>query len=189
MTIAQQDPSALQSDAALLDRARAGDGQAFRVMYDRHLEAIRGYALGRVGPDGADDIVSETFATAWRACGGFDAGAASARPWLYGIATNVIARHRQREKQWLQQHKRAEALVAATALEPTAYELDPALANAIAELSPALRDTLLLTALADLTVAEAGRALGISATAARVRLLRARRLVERSLQGEPHGRT
>lgn len=186
MTLTQQEPTALATDATLLVRARTGDEAAFRVIYDRHIGAIKGYALGRVGPDAADDIVSETFATAWRACERFDTGATSARPWLYGIATKVIARHREREQQWIERQERRLAGVSTSTPEPTAYELDPELAHAIAGLSPALRDTLLLTALADLSVAEAGRALGISATTARVRLLRARRQVRQSLEGDSH---
>ena len=183
MTQTEQDVVVEASDASLLAQAAARNQHAFRTVYDRHVSAIRGYALGRVGPDAADDVVSEAFAIAWRSCAGFDPSATSARPWLYGIATNVVARHRDQERRWME---RLEDSAPPTVDAPTAFELDPALCRAIAGLSPALRDVLLLTALADLSVAEAGRALGITATTARVRLLRARRILRQDLNGESH---
>ncbi|MCW2922098.1 MAG: polymerase subunit sigma-70 [Thermoleophilia bacterium] len=182
MTSTQQHPVALETDAHLLGRASAGDEAAFRVVYDRHVDVIRGYARGRVGPDAADDIVSESFAVAWRSCSRFDPTAMTARPWLYGIATKVMARYRESEQRWIQQQAHGSHDHPVTTDEPTAYELDPALCHAIGMLSPALRDTLLLTALGELSVAETGRALGITATTARVRLLRARRLVRQALK-------
>lgn len=186
MTSIHDDRPELANDAALLGRAVSGDEGAFRSLYERHVGAVRGYVIGRVGPDHADDIVSETFADAWRACVRFDPRAASARPWLYGIATNVVARHREREQRWIDHRTRsATAAPPGHVPEPTAYDLDPQLAAAVGRLSPALRDVLLLTALADMSVAEAGRALQITATTARVRLLRARRQVQQFLEGGP----
>lgn len=45
----------------------------------------------------ADDIVAETFLLAFRQRGSYDQTRADARPWLYGIATNLIGRHRRAE--------------------------------------------------------------------------------------------
>jgi RNA polymerase sigma-70 factor (ECF subfamily) len=174
-------PTNAPSDAELL---ASGTVAAFRSVYERHAGAVRGYALGRVGPDGADDVVSETFAEAWTARSKFDARASNARPWLYGIATNVIARHREREERWIEANRRATATHARPGSEPTAYELDPHLALAIGELSPSLRDVLLLTALGELSVAETARALGMTTVAARVRLHRARRQLTDALTKE-----
>lgn len=183
MTLTHQPAAGLASDADLLCRAADGDERSFRTMYDRHVGAVRGYALGRVGPDAADDIVSEAFSTAWALAARFDPAADSARPWLYGIATKVMSRHRESEHRWMQQLHRQIDAPRTEVVEPTAFELDPALVRSIARLSPALRDTLLLTALGELSVAETARALGITATTARVRLLRARRIVRQSLEG------
>lgn len=170
------------ADAELLARASDGDEAAFRVVYERHVGAVRGYVLGRIGPDAADDVVSETFASAWRAAARFDANVSSARPWLYGIATLVLARHREREARWIERQQRM-PMPARAADEPTAYDLDPALARAIGTLSPALRDVLLLSALGELELVEVARALELRASTVRVRLLRARRHVRRELEG------
>ncbi|MCB0879038.1 MAG: RNA polymerase sigma factor [Thermoleophilia bacterium] len=186
MMFTRERPVDQVADAALMRRASAGDASAYRVVFERHVDAIRGYAISRVGRDDADDIVSETFATAWRTSGRFDSTATSVAPWLYGIATNGIAKHRDREQRWINQPHRDHGREGQTEHEPTAFEIDPALAHAISKLSPPLRDTLLLTALADFSVAETGRALGISATTARVRLLRARRQARHHLEGERH---
>ena len=174
-------------DATSMERARGGDTESFRIVYERHAAAVRGYALGRVGPSGTDDVVSETFAEAWRARASFDPRAPSARPWLYGIATNVVARHREREERWLVANQRAASSAVDVVDEPTAYSIDPELARAIGLLAPALRDVFLLTSLAELSVAETARALGTTAVAARVRLHRARQQLRATLsEGADH---
>jgi len=65
---------------------------------------------------------------------------------------------------------------------PELIELDPSLHRALRELSPLEREALLLTAWEDLTPSQAARALGVSATAFRVRLLRARRRVQATVR-------
>src|SRR6202035_3378567 len=50
-----------------------------------------------LGPDAADDIVAETFLLAFRQRDSYDQTRVDARPWLYGIATNLIGRHRRTE--------------------------------------------------------------------------------------------
>lgn len=174
------------SDADLLARVQNGDQSAFRKTYERHVGAVRGYLLGRVGPDAIDDLVSETFTTAWRLAARFDSTAPSARPWLYGIATNVVGRHREAEQRWIDRHARAAQAAPAANPEPTAYELDPELARAIGALSPPLRDVLLLSALGELSLAEVAHALDLRQSTVRVRLLRARRTVRRELEGTDH---
>jgi RNA polymerase sigma-70 factor (ECF subfamily) len=173
-----------QSDSDLLARASDGNESAFRELYERHVGAVRGYLVGRVGPDAVDDIMNETFTTAWRTAARFDATATSARPWLYGIATNVLARHREREARWIERQRLARTPLVAH--ETTAYDLDPELARAVGALSPALRDVLLLSALGELDPVEVARALQIRPSTARVRLLRARRQLRRSLEGTDH---
>ena len=54
--------SGLDPDAALLERARAGDSDAFGELYTREVDAARRLARILVGEQGADELVSESFA-------------------------------------------------------------------------------------------------------------------------------
>ena len=71
--------------------------ERFAALLDRHASAIHRYVARRLGPDAADDLVAETFLIAFQRRGGYDPAYADARPWLYGIATNLIGRHRRDE--------------------------------------------------------------------------------------------
>jgi DNA-directed RNA polymerase specialized sigma24 family protein len=88
-------PSA-QSDAAVI-RQSLRSPEIFGELFDRHAPAIHRYVTRRLGPDVADDLVAETFLTAFRKRAAFRAEHADARPWLYGIATRLIARQKRDE--------------------------------------------------------------------------------------------
>src|ERR671936_399142 len=88
-------------NAALIERARTGDGRAFeqlalheeRALY-RHAARILG-----AGPD-AEDVVQDAFLSAWRSIGSFEGS--SFRAWLFRIVTNraldrIRARRRRPE--------------------------------------------------------------------------------------------
>lgn len=90
--------AAAPTDAELLGRAET-DAHAFRVLYDRHAEAVFGYFNRRgVGYHTALDLTAETFAEAWRCRHRFeDRSDGNAAPWLFGIARFALshaARHR-----------------------------------------------------------------------------------------------
>jgi RNA polymerase sigma-70 factor (TIGR02960 family) len=72
----------------LLSRARAGDGDAFRELTDPYRRELRVhcYRMLRSFQD-AEDALQDTLLAAWRGLGRFE-GRASARTWLYRIATN-----------------------------------------------------------------------------------------------------
>jgi RNA polymerase sigma-70 factor (ECF subfamily) len=79
------------SDAQLI-RAAARSANAFRELYERYAAQIHGYHLARTRTDeAAHDLTAETFARAWEHRKRFrDQAGGSARPWLYGIARNVL---------------------------------------------------------------------------------------------------
>lgn len=158
----------------------------FEQVFDRHFDQVHGYLRRRVG-EAAEDLTAETFTRALAAWAGYDT-ARDVRPWLFGIATNLVAGHRRAEARRL----RAYARDAGRTEPPTdgvdvAARLDDAraaqrAAEAIARLKPDDRDVLLLVAWADLSYDEVASALGVPVGTVRSRLHRARGAVRAHLE-------
>jgi RNA polymerase sigma-70 factor (ECF subfamily) len=73
--------------AELLDRARAGDGEAFAQLIDPHRRELQLHCYRILGSlQDAEDALQETMLTAWQSLGGFEERA-SLRTWLYRVAT------------------------------------------------------------------------------------------------------
>jgi RNA polymerase sigma factor (sigma-70 family) len=124
----------------------------------------------------------------------FDPGRGALRPRLFGIATNLVARHRRKEARHYRALARAADLPAAGSHEDqvvadvAAQGVAPQLVRALAALPPGERDVVLLVALSQLSHAEVARALGISAGTAGSRLSRARKRLHLSVsQGAFNG--
>jgi RNA polymerase sigma-70 factor (TIGR02960 family) len=76
------------SGEEMLDRARAGDGQAFREVIEPYWSELQVHCYRILGSvQDAEDLLQETLLAAWRGLSGFE-GRASLRSWLYRIATN-----------------------------------------------------------------------------------------------------
>lgn len=159
---------------------------AFAQLFDRHAAAVNAFASYRVGRHAAEDVLSETFLVAFRRRADFETAAESARPWLLGIASRLIRRHRAVEAK----HWRAFAAVV-TREEPSSEGgVDEAMARVdaaravqsmrtrIAALAPQDRETLLLYAWQGLTYEEIGEALDIPVGTVRSRLHRVRRRLD-----------
>jgi RNA polymerase sigma factor (sigma-70 family) len=133
------------------------------------------------------DIVAETFLDAFRRRKSYDMSYADALPWLYGIATKLIGRHRRDEVRLYRALARTGAdLVTAPFSDRvdervSAAAAGPRLARVLAELPAASRDALLLVAWGDLSYEEAATALGVPKGTVRSRLSRARTALRRSL--------
>src|SRR4051794_24383787 len=93
-------PPAGATDAQLVRRS-LDRPVAFEALFERHFQAVYAYAARRVGADLADDVAAETFARAFRARDRYDGRHVDARPWLLGIATNVMRRHGRSERRRL----------------------------------------------------------------------------------------
>ncbi len=183
-------PAEHRTDAQVI-AASLHDPAEFAEVYNRHAALIHRYLLRRLGAEVAEDLTADTFTAAFRSRSRFDATqAASARPWLYGIASNLAARHRRHEVRGLR-------ALARTGIDPVAHswveEADQRisarasnrpLAQALAELSAGDRDVLLLVAWADLTYAEVAQALRLPVGTVRSRLNRARRKVRAAMPGQ-----
>jgi RNA polymerase sigma-70 factor (ECF subfamily) len=153
------------------------------VVYDRHAGVLFRFLVRRVGRDTADELLGETFRIAFERRATFDCTRPDARPWLYGIATNLIARHRRAEMRRIKATARlvatqaGDAVADRVAADVDARETWPAVAEAIAELPDGERDALLLLVWEELSYDEIASALQIPVGTVRSRLNRARRRV------------
>lgn len=154
----------------------------FAELYDRHHAVIHRFAARRIDGDVADDLASETFLVAFEQRREFDQGWEDALPWLFGIATNLLHRHRRREAR-IWKAVQASDSEGWTQIEdgPLQAELTvKAMAPAIRRLPERDRDALLLYAWGDLDYEGVARALGIPVGTVRSRLNRARRSLRAS---------
>jgi RNA polymerase sigma factor (sigma-70 family) len=160
--------------------------QLFETVYEQHAAAIKGYAMRRIDPTRAEDIVAEVFLVAWRR---LDDMPAEPRPWLFGVARRILANERRR----LTRHDDAVGR-----LEPPGGSVDPAegpslasgpLQHALRNLSDTDREALLLTAWEGLNNREAARALGVKEATFTVRLHRAKRRLGRAIEHSQPART
>ena len=86
-----------RSDAALLRRARR-DPDGFVTVCRRHGEGLQMWLQRELGDDLlAQELLADTFAAAWPACGRFRDQGEGAAPWLHGIARNLVRRLRRDE--------------------------------------------------------------------------------------------
>jgi RNA polymerase sigma-70 factor (ECF subfamily) len=173
-------------DAAVIESSWL-EPERFAVLFDRHAPHIHRYLARRAGRQVADDLVAETFLTAFAKRDRYDLGYSDARPWLYGIATNLVGQHRRDEAR---QYRIRQGAVAGpevpdhadrVAAGVTAQAMRAQLDAALAVLPAGDRDVLLLIAWEQLTYQEVSRALAIPAGTVRSRLHRARTRVRQVL--------
>lgn len=178
------------SDAAAIADSLQRPG-LFAVVFDRHFDAVHAYLARRVGGDLADDLASATFTIAFERRGTFRAATSSARPWLFGIATNLL------RNEWRAQQRALEAIGhLASGVEdvPGAAEGDHPgqwvsevglVAGLLAELDADQREVLLLYAWEEFSYEEIAATLGVPVGTVRSRLARARARLRARLRGEP----
>ncbi len=178
-----------RTDAEVIARSFESPA-AFGELFDRHATTMFRYLVRRVGPDDADSLLGELFRIAFEKRAGFDTERAEARPWLYGIASNLLARHRQGEARRLDAVARLvnTSITASDLFSEVDARLDAArlwadVAAAIATLPQGERDTLLLFAWEGMPYDQIAAALDVPVGTIRSRLNRARGRL-RELVGE-----
>jgi RNA polymerase sigma-70 factor (ECF subfamily) len=157
------------------------DPQAFAAIFDRHHQAIYRYLTRRLGSSSAEDMTSEVFARAFDHRSRFDLERESARPWLFGIARNVLMNeHRRRVNDRaspvanMRQEVPDPADAVAWAVDARRHVVESGLTRTIADLHEDTREILYLFAFAELTYAEIAETLGVPLGTVRSRLARAR---------------
>ncbi|MBA9002447.1 RNA polymerase sigma factor [Thermomonospora cellulosilytica] len=156
------------------------EAERFTAIYDACRQHVWAYAVSRAGRQVADEVVSETFAIAWRR---FADMPDPALPWLLGVARNVLRDgHRaQIRRDALEAELRSGHRPGADVAEDVAERL--AVLRALTTLPEDDREILLLVAWHGLTPREAAKVVGCGAPALRVRLHRARRRLVRAVEG------
>jgi RNA polymerase sigma factor (sigma-70 family) len=169
---------------------------AFGELFHRYAAPLHRYVARRAGDSIADDVTSETFLVAFERRAKFDLDRDDARPWLFGIATNLIHRHRIAEARTLKSLERAAA-------EPE-YDNRPSVDDAVdahievkkmarrlRRMSAADRYCLLLFAWGDFTYEQIAQSLDIPIGTVRSRMNRARRILRTEPLTEEvhHGQT
>ncbi|WP_371666445.1 RNA polymerase sigma factor [Streptomyces sp. NBC_00289] len=168
-------------EISLRARVRAGDPTAFGQIFDEHARVVYRHAVRWTGDwVAAEDVVSLTFLEAWRLRKKLRPDGESLRPWLLGIATNVLrntARAARRHQKALTQLPPRETV------PDFAEELVGRLADteqlaaakaALEQLRPAEREVFALCVWSGLEHAAVAEALGVPVGTVRSRLSRAR---------------
>jgi RNA polymerase sigma-70 factor (ECF subfamily) len=154
-------------------------GHSFDEAFAAEFAPLHRYLARRVGASAADELAAETFAVAFRRWDRLDP-TRPVRPWLYGIAANLIRHHWRKERRMLRAYAR-------TGVDPVWTEDEPAavareLAAALADLRRDEREILLLTAWVELTDAEIADALDVPVGTVKSRLSRARQKLRNRLE-------
>jgi RNA polymerase sigma-70 factor (ECF subfamily) len=77
------------ADEELMHLVRAGDAQAFEIVFDRHSGAAFSLAYRMCGRQAmAEDIVQEAFVSLWRSGARYDATRGSVRTWVLSVVRN-----------------------------------------------------------------------------------------------------
>ena len=162
------------------------DGRLFERVFDRHHAVIHRFLRARVGLEVADDLASEVFTTAFRRRAAYDATWPDARPWLFGIAVNLLRAHRQSEERRLRAYARAGAEPASNPGEldghVESFDRLGDISLALLSLSERDRDLILLLAWGDLSYEQLGMVLDIPVGTVRSRISRIRALLRERLE-------
>ena len=176
------------TDAQHIERSLL-DPDAFAILFDRHAVPLHRYIVSRVGRRDAADLVGETFSTVFRSRRSYDLERSDARPWLFGIATNISHHY------WRTEGRRARSEGAVSpgsdvddqgeqVLARIFFEsLRAPIGRALGQIDGAALDVLLLVAGPELSYEEVATALGIPIGTVRSRSSRARRQL-RELLGD-----
>jgi RNA polymerase sigma factor (sigma-70 family) len=163
------------------DPTRAREAR-FTEVFTECYGSVLAFARRRLDESLAQDVVAETFLIAWRR---FDELRTDPLPWLYRIASNVVANQRRADARRDRLDARARLERATTSIDPSQSLTESAsLAAAFASLTDQDREVLRLAHWEGLGAAAGGTVLGCAPSTFKVRLHRARRRFAKALTDE-----
>jgi RNA polymerase sigma factor (sigma-70 family) len=173
------------SDADLIESSWA-DPEAFAGIFDRHFPAVYRFCVRRVDLSTAEELAGETFLRAFSARRRYDLSHENDRPWLFGVARNVLREHFRRARREDTANRRSVATELPESFDPVvladgAREDVRSIALALPTLPGDEVETLLLFVWDGLSYEECARALGVPIGTVRSRLSRVRRRLQEVL--------
>jgi RNA polymerase sigma-70 factor (ECF subfamily) len=163
------------TEAALWERARHDEGDAFSLLFDHHHDRVYHRALGLMANvHDAEDVTAAAFFELWRKRRSVRPVNGSVLPWLL-VTTVNLSRNAQRSSSRYQQLLRTiPRTTAITGPDAESIETKKRLRESLRLLSPVDGALFVLTTLEDVPLAEAAEAVGLKPSTARMRLHRAR---------------
>jgi RNA polymerase sigma-70 factor (ECF subfamily) len=180
------------SDADLVERARGGLSDAFRVLVERHSRSVFRLAYRMTHNEfDADDVVQETFLRAFRSLGRFD-GRSEFGTWIYRIAVNCsldLQRSRGKRVTLSTSHEEGDGLAATlTTSDPSPHrvavsgQVRQIVDETLAGLSPLERTAFLMRHVEGMPVHEISAALGRNDGATKHSIFRAVKKLREALR-------
>ncbi|WP_433229460.1 ECF subfamily RNA polymerase sigma factor, BldN family [Micromonospora sp. CA-248260] len=174
----------------LVERAQAGEAEAFGLIYDRYVDTVFRFVYFRVGNRQlAEDLTSDTFLRALKRIGSFTWQGRDLGAWLVTIARNLVADHFKSGRYRLEvttgdvldadrEDRGPEGSPEAAVVE---HITNVALLTAVTRLNPEQQECIVLRFLQGLSVAETARAMGKNEGAIKALQYRAVRALARLL--------
>jgi RNA polymerase sigma-70 factor (ECF subfamily) len=169
----------LLADGELLRNAQAGEEDAFRVLYERHRDAVFGFAYRLLGSTSlAEDVTHSSFLTILRRPDSFDTSRqASLRTYLCAAARNHAFRELRRRGAPVDVEENLDRLPAGGPGPLDALvsrERSERVAEAVARLPPLQREALVLFEYEEMSIAQIAEVTGATQGTVNARLHRAR---------------
>lgn len=170
-------------DSLLLERAAAGDAEAFGALYGRYQHVIYRFARAMTGSaDAAEDITQEVFVALLDDAGRYDAARATFSTYLYGIVRNLSRARLRRDRRRLSVETIGLVRPDVVSHDPSITieweELVASMRRALARLPSRYRELIVLCDLHGLSYQEAAVVVNASVGAVRSRLHRGRQLLK-----------
>jgi RNA polymerase sigma-70 factor (ECF subfamily) len=180
-----QREAAASSDAALMSQLAKGEIGALGELYDRYHEPVRRFiARATADAEDVDDLVQATFLAATKSAERYD-GRPSCRPWLVGIAVQLLRRRRRSFGRFAAVLELLRGTGIAASDSRSALQARTDVERALAKLSEVKRLTLLMAGVEGLSCAEIAAAMEVPIGTVWTRLHAARRELRESLnEGE-----
>ncbi len=176
----------LEDEHNLIARAKAGEAEAFGLLYDFYMPRIYRFVLVKVGlREEAEDLTHQTFLRAWEHIETYESRGYPFSSWLYRIARNSVIDHHRRSKPNVSIDNLGYDILADEKLQDKILDskMDwDVLLEAIFKLKDVEQDVLIMRFVDDLTHQEIAKAIGKSEGATKVIQHRALRNLQKLIE-------